>query len=77
MIRKNIHTLLSTIKVKIAVNGAANEKISKWRRIVLRSTPSDIRNETRPNDAGAYYLKKKDFKNKSSMFFKALLYEVL
>ncbi len=38
----------------MAIKGAAREKISKWRRIRLRSTPSDIKNETRPKAAGAF-----------------------
>ncbi len=38
------------------MRGAAKEKINKWRRIRLRSTPSDIKNETRPKAAGAYQI---------------------
>jgi len=35
------------------MRGAARENMSRWRRIRFRSIPSDIKNETRPNAAGA------------------------
>lgn len=39
--------------MKIAANGADRENIKRCRRIRLRSIPSLIKNETKPNAAGA------------------------
>lgn len=41
------------IKVRIAISGAANENIIKCLRTRIRSRPSCIKKETKPNAAGA------------------------
>ena len=48
-----LRTFFNKRKVKIAINGADNEKTNRCCRIRFRSIPSDIKNETNPNAAGA------------------------